>query len=170
MPVLSETEMSARGLAPLGDSDFARWRTSRATCFLPASFRGKGGSWDSVSGDSTRSHLARGGFDAPHARPSIRRRVRTRYPRVTELLKKCRSCLTAAAACGGWGEDRRRAGSRASRFDRRTGARGGPDGYTRHRDRGADSGGRHGDGRRLLGSQWLPGKTHKSFSSPFRSG
>ena len=78
-------------------------------------------------------------------------------------MKKCRSCLTAAAACGGWGEDWRRAGSRASRFDRRTGAGGGPDGYMRHRDRGADSGGRHGDGRRLLGSQWLPGRSTNRF-------
>ena len=81
-------------------------------------------------------------------------------PEGYRIVEKVPIVLTAAAACGGWGEDWRRAGSRACRFDGRTGAGGGPDGYTRHRDRGADSGGRHGDGRRRLGSQWLPGETH----------
>ena len=62
----------------------------------------------------------------------------------------------------GAGYDWTRAGARASRVDPRTGAGGGSGGCARHRDRSADSGGRHGDGRRRRTSRM--GRCRMGFS------
>ena len=62
----------------------------------------------------------------------------------------------------GAGYDWTRAGARASRVDPRTGAGGGSGGCARHRDRSADSGGRHGDGRRRRASRM--GRCRMGFS------
>ena len=62
----------------------------------------------------------------------------------------------------GAGYDWTRAGARASRVDPRTGAGGGSGGCARHRARSADSGGRHGDGRRRRASRM--GRCRMGFS------
>ena len=62
----------------------------------------------------------------------------------------------------GAGYDWTRARARASRVDPRTGAGGGSGGCARHRDRSADSGGRHGDGRRRRTSRM--GRCRMGFS------
>jgi len=62
----------------------------------------------------------------------------------------------------GAGYDWTRARARASRVDPRTGAGSGSGGCARHRDRSADSGGRHGDGRRRRTSRM--GRCRMGFS------
>ena len=116
---------------------------------------------DSVSGGSSQSHLARGRFEGGSRSFRASRRSNEEPDRGFKL-KKCRSCLTPPPPRVGAGYDWTRAGARASRVDPRTGAGGGSGGCARHRDRSADSGGRHGDGRRRRASRM--GRCRMGFS------
>ena len=123
---------------------------------LACEFSGRRWGHRTVS-DAIRRIAARAWRAMAPRSPSIRRRSGA----ISEgYRRERRSCLTAAAACGGWGEAWRRA--EAARHSMDAPVRGaGFDGYTRHRDRGADSGGRHGD---EVGEARVPVAPTRSFS------
>ena len=139
----------------------ARWRTSRVTCFLPVGL--EDGKFGQRFGQrrfvpvASRAWKVRGRVPVV---PRIAAFERGTRPRVQ--IEKVPIVLYRRRRVWGAGYDWTRAGARASRVDPRTGAGGGSGGCARHRDRSADSGGRHGDGRRRRASRM--GRCRMGFS------